>query len=103
DTWPDDLLGRVHAQNLARTIGPSWGQVSLEALLTLNPQVIFVSVPSEPTARQRFQQQLAAMQVHPIWRQLEAVRNQRVLAVPAEDMNIPGPRMLNVLEVLASG
>lgn len=103
DTWPDDLLQIVHAENPARSLGQSWGQVSLEALLTLNPEVLLVSVDSTEQARQRFQRQLVGMQTHPIWRQVDAVRNERVIAVPSEDMNIPGPRMLNVLEVFARG
>ncbi|MCD8483249.1 MAG: ABC transporter substrate-binding protein [Verrucomicrobia bacterium] len=101
NTWPDDLLSIAQTENLARQLGQSWGQVSFEALLKFDPEVIIVGVGASSADQQRFQQQLLAMQTHPVWRRLQAVRTNRVHAIPSEDLNIPGPRMLTVLEAIA--
>lgn len=62
-----------------------WPQVSLEALIRRDPDVIMLPVGSDPTAS------AARLRAEPGWRDLRAVREGRVAVVPADLMNRPGP------------
>lgn len=63
-----------------------WPEVSLEAVLDRRPDVIVV--PESGTAGG-----VEALADQPGWRDLEAVRQGRVVAVPADLFNRPGPHL----------
>lgn len=101
-TYIDDLIRMSHGRNPVAGIGSSWGQLQLEALVGMNPDVILVKRPDSAEARQLQQDQIRRLRSHPVWSQLDAVRNHRVIAVAGEYLNIPGPRTFDALEDFAA-
>lgn len=102
-TWPDGLLREAHGRNVAAELGSSWGQLPLESLLSLGPEVIFIVDGATPPAAQRLRRQLEALPSHPVWQHLEAVKEGRIVILEHRSMNIPGPGMVDALEALADG
>lgn len=94
-TWPGDLLVRSHARNAAAALGRSWGQVSFEALLQLNPDIILVRDASSESGRTALRQLIERLPQHAVWGQVEAVRNGRIHILPYGPLNIPGPRLVD--------
>ncbi len=103
DTWVSDLIGQAHGINVAGELGPSWGEISMEALLSLDPEVILVRDGENPEAQARLQAEIASLPQHPVWRQVRAVREGRVRIVPYGPLNIPGPRVMEAFKAVAEG
>lgn len=68
---------------------PGYPTVDLEELLRLDPEVLILT---HPIARQ-----LAS---RPAWKQLSAVRQQRIVEVPEDWLVRPGPRLIDALHRL---
>lgn len=69
-------------------------QVSLEALLKADPDVVVLPVGEDPAAtRER-------LRAEPGWREIPAVREGRVATVPADLMHRPGPEIGTAAAVL---
>lgn len=100
-TWTGDLLSLCHAHNSAAEVGENWGQVSLEALLHLNPEVLIISDGRTPEEKENLRAQVAQLEDHSIWSRVEAVRKNRVFLVPPDPLSVPGPRLVLALDSLA--
>jgi iron complex transport system substrate-binding protein len=92
-TYLDGLITAAHAENVTAEIGSEWGEVSLEALLLLNPEVILLREGESPEEQRRMEETVASLADHPVWSQVEAVRNQRLHWIPNGPVSIPGPRV----------
>lgn len=103
DTWAGNLIEMAHGKNVAAKLGSSWGQVSLEALIAENVDVIFIKDQRSEGARQRLRSDIDAMKKSRAWSQLDAVRNNRIIIVEDGPFTIPGPRMVDALEQVARG
>lgn len=86
-----DALRTCGGQNVFGQAGPAAPQVEMEALLQANPQVILTTAEPgrDPLA---FWRSLAP--------HLPAVRRGRVIAVPADALYRPGPRLVDATEQL---
>lgn len=73
--------------------GPQLSQISPEALLSTDPDILLYA------GSQRDLDELASM---PGWTQMSAVRNGNVHTVPRAELLIPGPRVIEGVERLAS-
>ena len=62
-----------------------WPQVSLEEVVKRQPDVVMLPHGEDPNAS------LERLRAAPGWRELRAVREGRVVSVPADLMNRPGP------------
>ncbi len=102
NTYIDDLIRMSHARNPVAGMGASWGQLQMEALLEMNPDVILIKRSDSPEGRERQQQQIRDLRSHPVWSRLQAVQNHRVLPVAGDYLNIPGPRTFDALEEFAA-
>lgn len=102
-TWLGELIGMAHGENIAAALGRSYGQLSLEGLLRADPEVIFMKVPTGDGARERLRAQVDALADHPIWSQISAVRNDRVVLVENGPFSVPGPRIVDALAAVAEG
>jgi iron complex transport system substrate-binding protein len=71
-----------------------WPKVSLEAVLAAQPDVIVV--PTDDTAAEVTR----AFAVEPGWRDLRAVREGRIVVIPADLLNRPGPHLGGVARTL---
>ncbi|HEX6070879.1 MAG TPA: helical backbone metal receptor [Longimicrobiaceae bacterium] len=77
--------------------GAYWPQVSLEALVRAQPDVVVLPVGSDPGST------VARLRAEPGWRELEAVRDDRVVVVPTDLMSRPGPHIARIAEALRDG
>lgn len=100
-TWIDDLLSRSGATNAAAKLGKSWGAVSFESLLALDPGVLIVRDAASEAERAQLARDLAALPAHPVWSNVRAVRDNRVHVVPYGPLNIPGPRLMEAYRSVA--
>ena len=96
NTFLADALRRAGAESVVDTT-QDWPRVSLEEVVRLQPEyLIFASSHAEAAERD-----LEALSEQPGWRELEAVR-QRRLIVLSDAVNRPGPRLIDAIEQLAS-
>lgn len=101
NTWIGELIEASHADNIAARLSQSWGEISMEALLQLDPQILLVRAAETPQAQDLLEQRLAALRQHPVWKQVSAVRNGRIHVLPHGPLNIPGPRVMQAYGAVA--
>ena len=95
DTFITDALRRAGAENVIQTT-QDWPNASLEEVARREPEyLIFVSDHSEQSDRQ-----IAGLGSLPGWRDLDAVRNRRIIVL-SEAVARPAPRLVDVIEQLA--
>lgn len=101
DSWIDEILTQAHATNIAAEMGTAWGEVSPEALLALNPEVLLIREAETGEATEQLRRRIARLQTHPVWQRVPAVRNDRVHLVPYGPFSIPGPRVMEAYAAAA--
>jgi iron complex transport system substrate-binding protein len=94
-TFIDLLLDKAGGTNLGNSLDSAWVQISVEALIAKNPDIILLGdftyggvKPEDVIAR-------------PGWDVINAVKNQRVYPFDDNLVSRPGPRMVDGLEALA--
>lgn len=87
DTFADELLGIAGGENLLAALGSGWLQVSLEEVVRRRPDVIVLQVRGDADGV------LDRLKSAPGWRDLDAVREGRVVALDARLFDRPGPRL----------
>jgi iron complex transport system substrate-binding protein len=93
-TFQDVLIGLVGGVNIAADI-VGWGQMSLEEIVTRNPQVvIFGEGPWVPTT-------VEALSERSGWGEIAAVADGRVYGIDTNWVDRPGPRLVDALEEMA--
>ena len=103
DTWVNDLIISSNGENVANALGMSWGEVSFEALLALNPEVILIRDGMTPAEQEQVRTRVASLSQHPIWKQVKGVQQGRVHILPHGPLNIPGPRIIEAYRAVAEG
>ncbi len=105
--WPDppilagpssflgDLLRAANARNCVPDETGEWPRISPETLLAWNPDVVVRPETRENAAAFR----TAFASVQP-WSRLSAVREGRVVGLPGDWLERPGPRLVDALEAL---
>ena len=94
--FPDELLQIAGAQNLI-VRGGAYPTINLEHLLALDPDVLLDASSDAPEATSS----RISVQT-PGWKELRAVREQRVIKLRGSAVLRPGPRIGDGLETLAS-
>jgi iron complex transport system substrate-binding protein len=95
DTFIADALRRSGAENVIQT-SQDWPNASLEEVARRQPEyLIFASDHSEESDRQ-----IADLSGLPGWRDLEAVRNKKIIVL-SEAIARPAPRLVDMIEKLA--
>jgi iron complex transport system substrate-binding protein len=94
-TFVGQLIGVAGGRDLFDDATTDWPRVSMEAILQRAPEVIVVAVGEDA--------QRGAERMHeaPGWRSLAAVRAGRVVPVPADLMERPGPGLGRAARILA--
>jgi iron complex transport system substrate-binding protein len=101
NAWVTNLIESSHAINVASELGKSWGEVSFEALLALNPEVLLIREAETPADQARMEKVVASLPSHPVWSQVAAIRNNRVQWIPNGPLSIPGPRVMQAYSQIA--
>jgi len=101
NTWVNELMVEANCKNVASDLGKAWGEVSYEALLSLDPEVVLVRDGESESSRSQIRNIVDSLGTHPVWRQVDAVRNNRVHILPHGPLNIPGPRMVDAYRLIA--
>ena len=99
-SWVDDMLKSVGFDNIANRAESSWPRLSKEALLTEQPRYIIIPDKLDPKDSPALRAHVEALKTDPVWNRVDAVREGRVIIVPANYLNIPGPRTLSAMEFL---
>ena len=86
----DAMLAAAGAENVAGGIAEAYPRVSLEWLIAARPEVILDASQTLDPPKQFWQR----------WPSLPAVENGRVVAIPADDVTLPGPHLERGLAIL---
>jgi iron complex transport system substrate-binding protein len=94
-TFVAELIGVAGGRDLFGDATSDWPRVSMESILQRAPDVIVVAVGEDA------QRGAERMRDTPGWRSLAAVRASRVVSVPADLMERPGPGLGRAARILA--
>ena len=95
NTFVDDLIQIAGGTNIFADLPTQWSEVSPEAVVARQPDVIIVAQPADRARKRDWLE-------HASWRHLRAVQNQRVHLVDADDFNRPGPNVVQTAHWLAT-
>lgn len=94
-SFVDDLISKAGGTNVAADAKTQWPQLSLEAVLKADPEVIVIPGPDGPALA-------AKLKADPAWQSVAAVKAGRFVLI--SDVNLvsrPGPRIADGLDLLA--
>lgn len=94
-TFVDDVLTRAGGQNVAADAGEPWPQLSAEALVSADPEVILLADHEAGVTPE-------VVAARPGWQAVSAVQQGRIVALDADMVARPGPRVVDGLEIIAA-
>ena len=89
-----DLYATLQAKNVAEPAGEAFPQMSNEAVIKADPEVIILADEQAGESPQ-------TVAARPGWDAISAVKNRRVYTVDPDIISRPGPRIAEALETLA--
>ena len=101
DTWVNDLIESANGTNVAAELGMAWGEVSFEALLALDPEILLIRDGSTAPEQEQLRAHIAKLPTHPVWKEVKAVQDGRIHILPHGPLNIPGPRIMKAYASVA--
>ncbi len=96
DNFQDDVIRKAGGKNIFATDFPEWRIVSLEEVLTRNPQIIIVS--GMGATRELI---FSSIKNEPRLATTEAITKGRIYEIEGDLIERPGPRIVDALEQLA--
>jgi iron complex transport system substrate-binding protein len=90
----DDLYRLLGAENIAESTGQAYPQLSAEAIIAADPQVIIL-------ADEAFGEDATTVAARPGWDVISAVVNDRIYGLDPDIASRPGPRIVDALRRLA--
>jgi iron complex transport system substrate-binding protein len=94
-TFVDDLIQIAGGTNVFADLPTPWAEVSLEAIILRQPDIIIVAQPPQRDAAREWLR-------HAGWLGLRAVQANRVFFVEADRFNRPGPNVVESAQRLAA-
>ncbi len=95
---PDSFLGNLYtilkAQNIAAGAGQAFPQLSQEAIVQQDPEVIVLADVAAGESPE-------TVKARPGWGGISAVKNDRIFTIDPDIVSRPGPRLVDALETLA--
>ncbi len=89
-----DLYDELSAENIAESTGQAFPQMSAEAIIAADPQVIILADEDAGESPE-------TVAARPGWDVIAAVKDGRVHVVSPDIISRPGPRLVEALETLA--
>jgi len=91
----DDLIAKAGGTNIAADAKTQWPELSMEAVLKADPEVIVIPGPDGPALAGK-------LKADPTWQQVSAVKAGRFVLIPDQNLvSRPGPRIVDGLDALA--
>jgi iron complex transport system substrate-binding protein len=94
-SYINEVVESAGGRNIFDDVAFDYPQVSDEEVIARNPDIILAAASGEMEVRRR------AIVERPGWQQLPAVRRQRIHFVDADRVSRPGPRLVEMVEVVA--
>jgi len=95
---PDSFVGNLYAilkaQNIAAGATEAFPQLSQEAIIQQDPEVIILADVAAGESPE-------TVKARPGWGSISAVKNNRIYAIDPDIVSRPGPRLVDALEALA--
>ena len=95
DSFVGAMLTRLKAQNIAEGAASQFPQLSNEAILAADPEVIFLTDAE-------FGESLETLAARPGWDAISAVTEERVYPLDGDLATRPGPRLVEAIEAMAA-
>lgn len=102
-SFPHEIIELAGGENVAAHAASMWPQMSMETVLQANPDVILVALGKGKVEGDFLHKTWQQMRVDPRWKQIKAVANNRLVLVEDDLLTIPGPRLVDSLELVAEG
>ena len=103
ETYTSAVIRRAGGRNIADDLAPrTWAVYNLEHIVSKNPQVLLSTLGAgqDPVeTRTRYLERARSLKG---WRDLDAVRNERIVLIPENWLLRPAPRLFQAIETLAS-
>jgi iron complex transport system substrate-binding protein len=99
NTFIDDLITLAGGENIFNDATTSWPQISSEAVIEKNPDVMFF--PDMYMGRANFYDTIEAVADRPGWSSISAVQNDALYEINADIISRSGPRLVDALEAIA--
>jgi len=93
-TFIGDLYAMLGAENIADATGQAYPQMSAEAIIQADPDVIVLADEDAGVTPE-------TVKARPGWESIAAVKNDRVYVVDPDIISRPGPRLVEALRTLA--
>lgn len=93
-TFMDLLIQLAGGENVGAAMETAWGQMSLEALLVANPEVILLGDAAYGTTPEQVSARTG-------WEGIAAVQSGQIVPFNDDMASRPGPRLIDGLEILA--
>jgi len=101
-SYLNDLVDIAGGVNVVTSVSSlPYPQLSLESILTLDPEVIVDTIDMGATEKERLRRNTDNQELWRRYRTISAVRTGRVRAAETDALFIPGPRVVDVAEWLA--
>lgn len=98
-----DILNKAGGKNIAADLPatdkyPSYANLSVEKIVERNPKVIMLITHANPaTVKEGFEKQLKE---NAAWKNLEAVKNDQIIILPAELFDNPGTQVVEAIDYM---
>ena len=93
-TFIGDLYGMLGAANIADATGEAYPQMSAEAIIQADPDVIVLADEDAGESPE-------TVKARPGWGSISAVKNDRIYVIDTDIVSRPGPRLVEALRTLA--
>ena len=95
-SFADSLITLAGGRNIAAQARSAWVQFSIEEIVSSDPQILLVDTSHGTAVISK-----AELKEHPVWRELTAVKQDRIYSVDGDLVNRPGPRIVQGLKIIA--
>lgn len=100
-SFTGELLELIGAKNIVPDTPKPWPQLSVERIVSENPRIIIVSLAHDNNEIEIAKKRLLSWKQDPVWKKVDAVKNNRVFFVRENLLTIPGPRIGEAASILS--
>jgi iron complex transport system substrate-binding protein len=97
----DNMITRAGGKNIAAKTNKPWPQLSLEMVVSANPDVIITTFAMGRMKSNTPKELIAQMRADKRWKNINAVKNGRVYILDEDMTTLPGPRLSKGLWLIA--